>query len=90
MARGGPRSGAGRKPGSPNKASAERQAEIASSGITPLDYMLTILRDETKSVEDRMEAAKAAAPFVHPKLAAVELSGGLSLNHEDALAELDE
>lgn len=36
-----------------------------------------------------MEAAKSAAPYVHPKLAAVELSGGLSLNHEDALGELE-
>lgn len=89
MARGGKRDNAGRKPGVPNKASAERQAEIAASGVTPLEYMLTVLRDETKSIEARMDAAKAAAPFVHPKLAAVELSGGLSLNHEDALEELE-
>lgn len=87
--RGGSRPGAGRKPGAPNKATAERQAEIAASGLTPLDYMLTILRDEDRSVEDRMDAAKAAAPYVHPKLAAVELSGGLSLNHEEALGELE-
>jgi len=89
MARGGKRDNAGRKKGVPNKASAERQAEIAASGITPLEYMLTVLRDETKPIETRMDAAKAAAPFVHPKLAAVELSGGLSLNHEDALEELE-
>lgn len=89
MSRGGFRPNAGRKAGTPNKATAERQAEIQASGITPLDYMLTILRDEDKSVEERMEAAKSAAPFVHPKLAAVELSGGLSLNHEDALGELE-
>lgn len=90
MARGGKRPNAGRKPGTPNKASIERQAEIAASGLTPLDYMLKILRDDANSIEARMDAAKAAAPFVHPKLAAVELSGGLSLNnHEDALDELD-
>lgn len=89
MPRGGKRDNAGRKPGTPNKANAERQAEIAASGLTPLEYMLLILRDETKPVEARMDAAKAAAPFVHPKLAAVELSGALSLNHEDALEELE-
>lgn len=89
MARGGTRPGAGRKPGTPNKATAERQAAIAESGLTPLDYMLNILRDENNPVEVRFEAAKAAAPFVHPKLAAVEHSGGMTFTHEDALNELD-
>lgn len=89
MARGGQRAGAGRKAGTPNKASAERQAEVAASGLTPLDYMLTLLRDETASKDDRMWAAEKAAPFVHPKLAAVEHSGGMTFTHEDALDELD-
>ncbi len=30
----------GRKKGTPNKLTAKRQAEIAESGLTPLDYML--------------------------------------------------
>jgi hypothetical protein len=75
MARGGKRPNAGRKAGTPNKASIERQAKISASGLTPLDYMLKILRDEDKPVEARMDAAKAAAPYVHPRLAAVELKG---------------
>jgi hypothetical protein len=33
--------------------------------------------------------AKAAAPYVHPKLAAVEHSGKVTLNHETALNELE-
>lgn len=41
----------------------------------PLDYMLEILRDETAPRDDRMDAAKAAAPYVHAKLASVEHSG---------------
>lgn len=90
MAKGGPRVGAGRKPGVPNKRTAEKAAEVEASGLTPLDYMLSILRDESVAAGDRFEAAKAAAPYVHAKLAAVELSGGLSFSHEDALAELDE
>lgn len=79
MARGGARDGAGRKPGVANKASIERQAEVAASGLTPLEYMLGILRDETLDEEFRFEAAKAAAPYVHPKLAAVEHSGSLDV-----------
>ena len=52
-----------------------RQAEIAASGLTPLEYLLGIMRDEELPVELRFEAAKAAAPYVHPKLAAIEHSG---------------
>ncbi|WP_018900409.1 hypothetical protein [Rhizobium sp. 2MFCol3.1] len=62
----------GRIKGTPNKASAERQKKIIQSGLTPLDFMLSILRDETKPTEDRFEAAKAAAPYVHPKLSNVD------------------
>jgi len=30
----------GRKPGTPNKASAAREAEVAASGVTPLEVMV--------------------------------------------------
>lgn len=75
MARGGKRPGAGRKAGAPNKATAARQKAVTESGLTPLDYMLSIMRDEQMTTESRFEAAKAAAPYVHPKLANVEHSG---------------
>jgi hypothetical protein len=71
--KGSPKLG-GRSKGTPNRATAKREAEIAAAGITPLEFMLRRLRDETASAEDRFEAAKAAAPYVHPKLAAVDLS----------------
>lgn len=41
----------------------------------PLDYMLSILRDEGMAPDARMDAAKAAAPYVHAKLASVEHKG---------------
>ena len=44
-------------------------------GITPLEYLLSVLRDESNCLRDRTDAAKAAAPFVHPKLATVTLKG---------------
>lgn len=75
MLRGGARSGAGRKSGSPNKATQERQAEIASSGETPLDYMLRVMRDDSEASARRDDMAKACAPYVHPKLAATEHTG---------------
>ncbi len=75
MPSGGKREGAGRKPGVPNKASVARQEEIAASGLTPLDYMLGVLRDEKSTEANKMWAAEKAAPYVHPKLASVEHAG---------------
>jgi hypothetical protein len=50
---------------------AGRLAEIAASGATPLDYMLQVMRDEGQELAKRLDAAKAAAPYVHPRLASV-------------------
>lgn len=73
--RGGARPGSGRKKGSPNKKTAALVAAVEASGITPLDYMLDLMRDGSQPPDIRFEAAKAAAPYVHPKLAAVEHTG---------------
>jgi hypothetical protein len=75
MARGGNRPGSGRKRGAPNKASAARQAKVAASGDTPLDYMLKVMRDGKADPGRRDDMAKAAAPYVHPKLASMQHSG---------------
>lgn len=69
---GGKRAGAGRPKGSPNKASIARQAEITASGLTPLDWMLTVLRDTSQPFERRDDMAKAAAPYVHPRLSSIQ------------------
>ncbi len=61
--------------GTPNRATAEREAKVENSGLTPLAYMLAVLRDEDADAEDRKWAAQAAAPYVHPKLSAIEHSG---------------
>lgn len=65
----------GRTKGTPNKATAAKQAAIAASGLTPLDFMLNALRDEDNSFDVRMDAAKAAAPYCHPRRAAVDAEG---------------
>jgi hypothetical protein len=63
----------GRKAGTPNKATSAKAAAIVASGMTPLDYMLSVIRDETRDPAMRLDAAKAAAPYVHPRLASVEV-----------------
>jgi hypothetical protein len=40
----------------------------------PLDFLLRLMRDPQSPIVRRLEAAKAAAPFVHAKLSAIEPS----------------
>ena len=70
----------GRKLGTPNRATTAVaiKAEVAASGEIPLDYMLRIMRDESVEPSRRDEMAKAAAPYVHPKLAAIENRHGVT------------
>jgi hypothetical protein len=84
--RGGKRKGAGRPKGAATKKTREIAMRAAEEGITPLEFMLKIMRSEpAESIEDprllhdilamRFEAAKAAAPYIHPRLASVEMAG---------------
>lgn len=75
MAKGGARKGAGRKPGGKNAKSAAIAHQAAAEGVTPLAYMLGILRDVTKPEPLRADMAKAAAPYMHPRLATHEVKG---------------
>lgn len=73
----------------PNKASIARQAAIAASGLTPLDYMLQQMRDPANDPEMRLDAARSAAPYVHPKLAQTQITGEMTVKHELKNALLD-
>lgn len=65
----------GRQKGTPNRATAAKVAEVQASGLTPLDYLLSIMRDEGAEEAKRIDAAKAAAPYIHPKRAPVNAEG---------------
>ena len=71
MPSGGARPGAGRKPGSTNRMSAEARANAAATGEMPVDYMLRVMRDESVEARRRDDMAKSA-PYLHPKLNAIE------------------
>lgn len=83
--RGGARKGAGRKAGSATKRTREIADKALAEGISPLEFMLNIMRTEPsggltardflQACTMRFEAAKAAAPYIHPRLAAVEHTG---------------
>lgn len=76
---GGARTGAGRPAGSPNRRSVEVVAEALSAGISPVEYMLTIMRDAEASPKDRAWAAEKSAPYVHPRPAPMERTVSIDL-----------
>lgn len=88
MARGGKRPGAGRKAGQQTEATKRRlaySAEAASAGVMPLEVMLSAMRQayDAGDMKEAATFAKDAAPYLHPRLAAVENSGpgGGPINH---------
>ncbi len=70
--RGGKRPGAGRKKGSKNQKTRVFNARIKAADALPLDYMLRVMRDSKANKDRRDKMAIAAAPYIHPRLQAVE------------------
>jgi len=73
MGHGGKRKGSGRKKGTTNKINAEARKKAFESGLTPLEYMLNIMRDKRQKQGRRDDMSKAAAPYLHPKLSSVDM-----------------
>ena len=80
MARGGARPGAGRPKGikeskrtrcNPEKSQPAPDIVRAAinAGLTPLEYMLNVLRDPGADQVRRDRMAMAAAPYCHPRMA---------------------
>jgi len=66
---------AGRPKGSKTRYSTTLQRQMLhSDNPTPLEYLVSVYTDESNSLRDRLDAAKAAAPYVHPRLSTVEVS----------------
>lgn len=92
MGRGGARPGAGRKKGIPNKRTVEREQEMQAAGERieqalgdAFDgdahaFLMAIYKDKTRPVEIRIDAAKAAIRYEKPALAAVEVTGDMTVH----------
>lgn len=72
---GGKRPGAGRPKGIKNRFSQQALEKAAEEGYLPLDYMLRVMRDARAQKPRRDAMAIAAAPYLHHKLSAIEVSG---------------
>jgi hypothetical protein len=77
----------GRRAGTPNRATLERQARARAgieaalaAGLMPLDVILTVMRGGPAAAaisERQYQAACAAVPFLHPKLSSTALDATL-------------
>lgn len=80
----------GRRAGTPNKKTVERQRAIEvirASGKDPISFFADLLRNEGAPLDLRFQAAKELAPYVHPKLASIEARTG-GMTHEDRLEQV--
>jgi hypothetical protein len=96
--RGGARKGAGRKAGSATAKTRDIADKAAAEGVTPLEFMLEVMRREASHDDVRVqmaheamrfEAAKAAAPYIHPRLSSVEVEANLRVSLAAELAALN-
>ena len=64
MPRGGYRPGAGR-PKDSKTLRVDVRKRASATGQTPLEFMLSVMNDETQDMNTRLRMAAAAAPFIH-------------------------
>jgi hypothetical protein len=73
---GGARVGAGRKKGTRSGLAIFQAKSLRERfPVFPLEHMLNVINDPTASHERKDNMARAAAAYVHPRLAAVEITG---------------
>ena len=77
---GGRREGAGRK--------STRQEYVDDGELTPLDLMLTFMRDHDNDMDARLEVSFKAAPYCHARLQQTQLDVEADL-HIHLLSYLD-
>ena len=66
------------------RAIAERvEQDLAKKKATPLEIMARVMNGDTSVTEMQFEAAKAAAPYIHPKLSAVQMNATVRKSFAD-------
>jgi hypothetical protein len=75
--RGQPRpSNAGRRAGTPNRASSDFREKVLRSGLSPVDFLCQTFRDPEQPMHVRVDAAKSIIPYIYPKLSNVDVRSG--------------
>lgn len=88
--RGGKREGAGRPKGAVGGRARSQIEEIAQlhPNWSPLRHFAQVANDESLPAEVRLDAAKAAAPYLYAKLKPIECDPEAALEYEERLAEI--
>ena len=86
-----PKKKRGRPKGSFNKASkAQIERVCADGGTSPLEYLASIYQNEAEDIRYRIDAAKAAAPYVHARLSSTEIKAAVQeISQEEWLESLN-
>ena len=85
MARGGRRPGAGRPKGAVSRMSDKARAAASQTGVLPHEFLLGVMRgnpigcNERPSLTQRLDAAKAAAPYFAPRIASFTHNGAITM-----------
>src|ERR687889_128108 len=58
--------GKGRRKGTRNRRTQQFLA-LAGDGESPIEFGLSIMRDDTKDISIRLHAARMVAPYLHPR-----------------------
>ena len=66
-----------------------RKSSISADGMSPVDYLLLEMRNMDNDQDTRIECAKAAAPYLHPRLQAVHQTGGGIKSHDQWVIEME-
>ena len=81
----------GRQKGTQNKATERREELFAASGLLPMEFLLSVMRDPGQPMRDRIDAAAKVANYVHPRLTGLGIIlMGLRVTkvHEHAIAHV--
>jgi hypothetical protein len=78
----------GRPKGARNKRTQAVLEAAEAGGELPLDYMLRVMRDSEVPNVRRDEMAKSAAPYLHPKLSAVDQRHTTSGDGDDWFSQM--
>lgn len=68
----------GRPVGTKNRRTLAQIEALQAIGLTPLEYLASVYADPAMPTMVRLAAAKAAAPFVHARLARVEVDSRMT------------
>ena len=59
-----------------NRKTKRNIAQLEASGLTPLDYLLSVIRNPKAKATARLAAAVAALPYTQPQIAPLDIREG--------------